>query len=81
MGIVDFLKRLFAGNFDDSTNPYAAHPVAGTEQEAPPAGNRDLQELSLRHHLATGREATMTEQQLAGWDALEQMIRKQSAGV
>ncbi|MDJ0975046.1 MAG: reverse transcriptase family protein [Planctomycetota bacterium] len=32
---------------------------------------------AVRHRLATGREATLTEAQLAGWDALEGMIRRQ----
>lgn len=34
---------------------------------------------AVRHHLATGRPATMTATQLAGWDALAAMIREQSA--
>ncbi|MDP6634482.1 MAG: reverse transcriptase domain-containing protein [Phycisphaerae bacterium] len=32
---------------------------------------------AIRHHIETGRPATMTPEQLAGWDALEQMIRTQ----
>lgn len=35
---------------------------------------------AIRHHLKTGRPATMTRAQLAGWDSLESMIREQSAG-
>jgi len=34
---------------------------------------------AVRHRVATGREATLTPAQLAGWTALEEMIRKQSA--
>ena len=34
---------------------------------------------AIRHHLETKRPATMTAQQLAGWDALMQMIETQSA--
>ncbi len=30
---------------------------------------------AIRHHIETGREATLTPEQLAGWDALENMIR------
>jgi len=33
---------------------------------------------AVRHRLATGRDATLTPQQLAGWDALESMIARQS---
>ncbi|KKK50571.1 hypothetical protein LCGC14_3123690, partial [marine sediment metagenome] len=33
---------------------------------------------AVRHHVATGREASLTAQQLAGWDALEHMIQAQS---
>ena len=32
---------------------------------------------AVAHHLATGRPATMTADQLAGWQALEQMVRTQ----
>jgi hypothetical protein len=35
---------------------------------------------AVRHHLATGREASLTPAQLAGWEALEHMVRLQSAG-
>lgn len=34
---------------------------------------------AVRHRKATGREATMTDAQLAGWTALEAMIRNQRA--
>jgi hypothetical protein len=30
---------------------------------------------AVRHHAKTGREATLTPEQLAGWDALESMVR------
>ena len=33
---------------------------------------------AVRHHLATDREASLTPAQLAGWEALEQMVRLQS---
>ncbi len=33
---------------------------------------------AVAHHLKTGKPATMTEQQLAGWRALEGMIRNQA---
>ncbi|MBE0534363.1 MAG: RNA-directed DNA polymerase [Phycisphaerae bacterium] len=33
---------------------------------------------AVRHHHATGRRATLTAQQLAGWDALEHMIALQA---
>jgi len=33
---------------------------------------------AVRHHLATGRPATLTADQLAGWDAFERMIRAQA---
>ncbi len=32
---------------------------------------------AIRHHIETGRPATMTPEQLAGWNALEQMIAAQ----
>lgn len=35
---------------------------------------------AIRHRLATGRTATLTEAQLAGWDALAAMIEKQREG-
>jgi len=34
---------------------------------------------AIRHHVRTGRQATLTPAQLAGWDALEHMIASQSA--
>lgn len=34
---------------------------------------------AARHHIATGREATWTAEQLRGWAALESMIRTQGA--
>ena len=34
---------------------------------------------AVRHHLAAGKPATLTPQQLAGWDALEKMVRMQAA--
>ncbi len=33
---------------------------------------------AIRHHVATGRDATLTADQLAGWDALESMIARQT---
>lgn len=33
---------------------------------------------AIRHHIETDRPATLTAQQLAGWDAFEQMIRTQT---
>jgi len=33
---------------------------------------------AIGHHLSTGRTATLTEQQFAGWQALQQMIARQS---
>jgi len=33
---------------------------------------------AIRHHLATGKGVTLTPDQLAGWDALENMIAKQA---
>jgi RNA-directed DNA polymerase len=35
---------------------------------------------AVQHHLRTGRSATMTAEQLAGWRALQAMIRKQRGG-
>jgi retron-type reverse transcriptase len=35
---------------------------------------------AIRHHIETGRPATMTPEQLAGWTALQQMIATQRAG-
>lgn len=35
---------------------------------------------AVRHRLATGRAATITPAQLAGWDAFERMVREQRAG-
>ncbi len=35
---------------------------------------------AVRHHIDNGRGATLTPKQLAGWDALEQMIATQTAG-
>ena len=34
---------------------------------------------AARHHLATGRPATWTAEQLEGWGAFESMVRKQGA--
>ncbi len=34
---------------------------------------------AARHHLATNRPATLSPSQLAGWESLESMIRRQSA--
>ena len=34
---------------------------------------------AIRHHIATGRDATLTPEQLAGWAALEKMIETQAA--
>ncbi len=31
---------------------------------------------AVRHRLATGRDATLTHEQLAGWDAFEEMVRR-----
>lgn len=32
---------------------------------------------AARHHLRTGRPATLTHEQLAGWDAFEEMVRRE----
>ncbi len=42
----------------------------------PPRLSRDVRRRlrAIRHHVRTGRDATLTEQQLAGWDALERML-------
>jgi hypothetical protein len=50
--------------------------VVNASPNLPRAVRRRLR--AVRHHLATGREATLTAAQLAGWDALESMIRVQS---
>ena len=34
---------------------------------------------AIRHHIATGRPATLTEEQLRGWDAFESMVERASA--
>lgn len=34
---------------------------------------------AIRHHHATGRPATLTEEQLQGWDAFEQMVETRAA--
>jgi hypothetical protein len=36
---------------------------------------------AARHHLATGRAATWTAEQLRGWEAFEKMVREQGAQV
>lgn len=36
---------------------------------------------AVRHHLATGRPATLTPEQLRGWEAFEAMVRAQGADV
>jgi len=33
---------------------------------------------AVRHHAETARSATLTDQQLAGWEALEKMVRQQA---
>jgi RNA-directed DNA polymerase len=35
---------------------------------------------AIRHHIATGRPATLNEAQLAGWAALEHMVKVQAKG-
>lgn len=35
---------------------------------------------AVRHHKATGRRATLTDEQLQGWTALEQMVERQRDG-
>ena len=35
---------------------------------------------AIEHHLATGRRATLTAEQLTGWRALQAMIYKQTTG-
>jgi hypothetical protein len=35
---------------------------------------------AVEHHMKTGRPATLTSQELAGWKAYQQMIERQSGG-
>lgn len=43
--------------------------------------SRRRQLRAVEHHLATGKSATMTRAQLAGWRALEQMVLMQSSSL
>ena len=53
--------------------------VTGLVVNARPALPRQTRRRlrAIRHHLAAGRAATLTAEQLAGWDALETMILRQ----
>lgn len=50
--------------------------VVNERVNLPRATRRRLR--AIGHHLSTGRPATLTEQQFAGWRALQQMIARQS---
>ncbi|MCE5277656.1 MAG: reverse transcriptase family protein [Planctomycetaceae bacterium] len=50
--------------------------VVNDKANLPRATRRRLR--AVRHHLMTGKEASLTAAQLAGWDALQHMIKVQS---
>ncbi len=57
------------------TNPLVTGLVVNDQVSLPRELRRRLR--AARHRTATGKNATWTREQLAGWDALEKMVKQQ----
>ena len=81
--VADFGYKLHPGRKLRIRRRHQSQRVTGLVVNERPALPRETRRMlrAAAHHLATGRAATLTEEQLQGWDALQHMIETQRPDV